>query len=117
MFFVFSVLSIRSCYFAYTKLSKPGISGEVRKLILNRHVLTLIVCFVCNFYILYNVDWIYSDNDDTSMKKTAAISAACFKFMYFTQGYLYFIIRLTEPAIREIMYNQIVWLLKILTCR
>jgi hypothetical protein len=44
-------LGIYSVYLAHKVLSKPGISGAARNLILKRHVITISIFFICNIYI------------------------------------------------------------------
>ena len=36
---------------AYFMLSKPGISGSVRSLILKRHTAAILVFFICDLYV------------------------------------------------------------------
>lgn len=43
--------AISSTYYAYNKLSKPGISGEIRSLVLKRHVVAVTAYIVCNSYV------------------------------------------------------------------
>ena len=45
------IVSIISSIFAYKKLSKPGISGEIRITILKRHILAIVLYLVLNVYI------------------------------------------------------------------
>ena len=44
-------ISVSSSIFAYKKLSKPGISGEIRTTILKRHILAIVLYLVLNLYI------------------------------------------------------------------
>lgn len=44
-------LGIYSVFLANKVLSKPGISGAARNLILKRHVTTISIFFICNIYI------------------------------------------------------------------
>lgn len=44
-------ISVASSIFAYKKLSKPGISGEIRTTILKRHILAIVLYLVFNLYI------------------------------------------------------------------
>lgn len=52
--------AIASTYYAYSKLSKPGISGEIRALVLKRHIIAVTAYIICNSYIF--VTAIYLSN-------------------------------------------------------
>ena len=53
LFYIFVYLiGLYSCYLAYKILSKPGISGSLRSLILKRHTAGIILFQVCNLYVL-----------------------------------------------------------------
>ena len=45
------MLAVFSTIFANIKLGKPGISEEVRSLVLKRHVAAILIYTVCNLYI------------------------------------------------------------------
>ena len=45
------IFAIYSTIFANIKLGKPGISEEVRSLVLKRHVAAILIYTVCNLYI------------------------------------------------------------------
>ena len=45
------IFAIYSTIFAHIKLGKPGISEEVRSLVLKRHVAAIFIYIVCNLYI------------------------------------------------------------------
>ena len=49
MIFYVGILAF-SIIYACVKLSKPGISSEVRKLVLVRHIITMLTFFLVNFY-------------------------------------------------------------------
>ena len=93
----FIVNSFCSLIFMWSKLSKPGISSEVRSLVLKRHVSTLFVCGICNLYIFSESMWL-TKNDMTGIYKTG-IWPATQKMLYYSQGYFYFLIRFSEPAL------------------
>jgi hypothetical protein len=50
-YLIFVVASTYSTVFAYSRLSQPGISVHVRKLILKRHILFIFTFMLCNFYL------------------------------------------------------------------
>ena len=51
-FIAFFFMGIFSSLFALNRLCKPGISREVRVLILKRHISYILAYFACNFYLL-----------------------------------------------------------------
>lgn len=58
-FIVFIFSAFYSVIFAYRKLSAPGISGQVRSLIMTRHFLSLLTFFVCNLYVMSCFTWLF----------------------------------------------------------
>ena len=52
---VFVISAILSAIYAIYKLRQPGISSEVRFVILRRHIITLIFFFVTNLYFIYSM--------------------------------------------------------------
>ena len=51
-FICFMIMGLFSSFWACSKLSKPGISREVRMLVLKRHVSYIICYFLCNLYLV-----------------------------------------------------------------
>lgn len=51
LFSLIVVFAIYTTIFAFIKLGKPGISEEVRSLVLKRHVTAIILYTICNLYI------------------------------------------------------------------
>jgi hypothetical protein len=51
-FIVFMIMGAFSSIFAFSRLCKPGVSIEVRQLILKRHVAFILFFFICNIYLL-----------------------------------------------------------------
>lgn len=45
------IFAIYSSFYAYIKLGKPGISVEIRTLVLKRHIIAIILYLVGNLYI------------------------------------------------------------------
>lgn len=101
--FIFFVSSYFSIFFvaisgtayAWRKLSKPGISGEIRSTILKRHIVAIILYLVFNFYVFASafsaVIMKNNDTDGTAWK-------FFLKFLFYSQGYVMPLMRCTEPA-------------------
>lgn len=51
-FLAFFFMGIGSSVFALNRLCKPGVSREVRILILKRHISYILAYFMCNVYLL-----------------------------------------------------------------
>lgn len=51
-FVIFILLACYSTVYAACKIMRPGISAQVRSLILKRHILTIVVYMITNIYIL-----------------------------------------------------------------
>ena len=58
-FCCFMIMGLFSSFWACRKLSKPGISREVRMLVLKRHVSYIICYFTCNLYLLIQAIQLY----------------------------------------------------------
>lgn len=96
------IVSISSTLFAYKKLSKPGISGEIRNCILKRHVLAIVLYLVLNFYIL--ISSVYDLNPDPiNSPKWAYV----FKILFFAQGIIMPLMRCTEQAFVVLIKKRI----------
>jgi hypothetical protein len=52
-FITYIFFGIYSCCFAFSRLSKPGVSKEVRSLITKRHISYIVFYFFCNLYLLF----------------------------------------------------------------
>ena len=52
IFLTFCIMGIFSSLFALNRLCKPGVSREVRILILKRHISYILAFFACNLYLL-----------------------------------------------------------------
>ena len=48
---VFVITFVTSVCYTCSKLSGPGMSKEVRGLVLNRHIATMVIYLVCNLYV------------------------------------------------------------------
>lgn len=55
-----------STYYAYHKLSKPGISGEIRTLVLKRHVVAVTAYIICNSYVFLTAIYLVNQSKDNS---------------------------------------------------
>lgn len=51
MFLMIYIIGFYSMFQAYFMLTKPGISGSVRNLILIRHTAGILVFFICDLYV------------------------------------------------------------------
>lgn len=99
------ILGLYSIYEAYRVLSKPGISGAARTLILRRHATGIIVFFVCNFYVYAFT--VYKCYDIPLDVKTTPIWQIVLKAVYLSQGIIGPIIRCNEEAFRTTVWETI----------
>ena len=51
MYAISILFAVYSSLYAYFKLKRPGISSEVRTLVLKRHVVAIILYNLCNLYV------------------------------------------------------------------
>jgi len=52
IFVGFFIAAVWSSLFSWRRLTLPGMSSEVRSLILKRHIASIAVYFICNLYVL-----------------------------------------------------------------
>ena len=55
----FWMIAIISIFYGLIKLCRPGISYEIRSIVLKRHILTICVYILCNIYFMLGVIFIY----------------------------------------------------------
>ncbi len=99
------LLGLYSIFEAYRVLSKPGISGAARTLILRRHATGILVFFVCNFYVYaFTIFKCYDINLDVT---TTPLWQIGLKAVYLSQGLIGPIIRCNEEAFRATVWSTI----------
>jgi len=73
----FLIAAVWSSLFSWKRLTLPGMSSEVRSLILKRHLASIAVYFICNLYVLassiYNIKHFKGTGVDTWWAKTLKI--------------------------------------------
>ena len=90
---------ITGLIFANQMLSKPGISANVRGLVLKRHAAGILIFISTNLYIMIFLIWVISINGDIP-NPTNSWWRIILKIFYFSEGVLSPLIRLNEPAFR-----------------
>ena len=96
-FICFMIMGLFSSFWACSKLSKPGISREVRMLVLKRHVSYIICYFLCNLYLLIQGIQLYEKNKLKKSIKTGETWINISEIAYFSQGLIIPAIRAVEP--------------------
>ena len=102
-FIGFLIAAIWSSIFSWKRLTLPGMSAEVRSLILKRHVTSIAVYFICNLYVL--VSSVYSIAD-YSFPGTNVWWAKLLKLLFCSQGYIMPAFRCIEPAFLSVIKRQ-----------
>jgi len=102
-FLGFFIAAIWSSIFSWRRLTMPGMSNEVRSLILKRHVASIFVYFLCNLYVLasaiYNIThFCYDPNKLDCKEGIDTWWAKTLKILYCSQGYIMPGLRMLEPA-------------------
>lgn len=112
-FLGFLIAAIWSSIFSWKRLTLPGMSAEVRSLILKRHVASIAVYFICNLYVLvsscYNIASYTFPGIDTWWAKLL-------KLLFCSQGYIMPALRCIEPAFLSVIKRQIRDLRGFITC-
>lgn len=99
------IISYASIIYAFKKLCKPGISKESQRLVLLRHVLSIIGFTLTQIYpmlgyvYMASPTWYFSDKQDRL--------ATVFKVLWQTQGIYLSLIRTSEPFFFEVVFNNI----------
>jgi hypothetical protein len=106
------VISVLSTVFAWRKLSKPGISAEIRSCIFYRHILAIVLYLVLNFYIYISSIVAFSKNADP---KAYAKWSFAFKILFYLQGFAMPLMRCTEKAFIVLIKRRIKQNLYVLT--
>ena len=93
---IFLVTGVGSSIFAFSFLNKPGISREIRSLVLKRHISSIVFFFVADQYVILSCLMVvmypsFSAQNDYWWTKTL-------KVIFYTQGYFMPFIRCQEPA-------------------
>jgi hypothetical protein len=95
-YFVFCMAGVTSSIFAYKFFSRPGMSREVKSLVLKRHISCIVFFFVMNQYVMIscvqNLAFPKFDVNNTYWWTCGL------KIMFYMQGYFMPFIRCTEPA-------------------
>ena len=103
MFSIFIIAFLVSTIYTCGKLRGPGMSKQVRGLVLNRHVATMIVYAVCNIYI-YIVPFCMVIPDWRQYLMTSnQWYIKMFKILFAAQGFLIPMMRLSEPYFFKIL--------------
>ena len=95
---MYLILTLFSIVYACVKLNQPGISREVRKLVLIRHVVTMVTFVLVNSYVIFGCMICLLPKYrtiNTPEMNSATISGM--KIIYQGQGLVLPITRITEP--------------------
>ena len=108
--FVFTVSAVISAIYAGIKLRSPGISSEVRFVILRRHIITLAFFLITNLYFLNSMvaylRFGYRDMQERNKEAMTNRIVYVFKILYQAQGLILPFIRLSEPYFFRIVYRE-----------
>ena len=102
-FCLFLILAAYSTIYAGCKLMRPGISTQVRSLILKRHLLCIFLFLICNVY-LFIVAIVYATNINYNPSTSTAFTwQKVLKILYYSQGYFMPLMRCTEEAFVDVI--------------
>ena len=93
---IFCIAGVTSSILAFKFFSRPGMSREVKSLVLKRHISCIVFFFVMNQYVMIScVQNLAYPNFDVNNTYWWTIML---KLMFYMQGYFMPFIRCTEPA-------------------
>jgi len=96
VFVIFLFAGVISIFFGIRMVSKPGVSIEVRKLILSRHIGYILTYSTCNMFIaIRNFYYIFSIDADSFNNQWYVV---VFGVLFYSQGIAIVILRCFEPA-------------------
>ena len=101
-FLVFVVSVVYTC----KKLSGPGMSKEVRNLVLKRHILTTVLYIVCNCYLFATFFILAMPAWTSSEKELDTWYTRALKLIFVSQGFFIPLARLSEPYFYEIVGHK-----------
>lgn len=104
---VLSILTfIISVIYTFRKLSGPSMSKQVRNLVLKRHVVTMLVYFLCNIYVFVSFFLVVIKKWNNSGDISDAWYVLVFKILFASQGLLIPLMRLSEPFFYRIVLQK-----------
>ena len=90
------IMGLFSSFWACGKLTKPGVSREVRMLVLKRHISYIGAYFFCNIYLIIQAAQTYNFRNGTDvLEGTWWINVS--EILYFLQGVIIPALRVVEP--------------------
>ena len=103
-----------SVVYTCQKLSGPGFSKEVRRLILKRHILTSLFYLISNAYVFLSITYM-TFADQAKLYNFVAITDNALlntlKILFAAQGFMIPILRLSEPYFYQILVKKFrMWL-------
>lgn len=109
---LFIIMGLYSCVYAYRRLTKPGMSEEIRKIFIRKHISYVSVYIIIwtfslssTYYDLY-LSSINSENSESKLNILLIIRTAKL-FSCLLSGFILSIIRAREPYFKFLIYKQI----------
>ena len=96
VFIIFATAGVISTFTAFQMVRKPGVSIEVRKLILSRHVGYTVLYLICNLFIaIRNFYFVFNINPDSFNNQWYVVVLGV---LFYCQGILVALLRAFEPT-------------------
>ena len=96
-----------SIIYTWKKLSGPGMSKQVRNLVLIRHILTSVLYFLFNIYIFASPILVLAGNTDFTDYELDVWWTRLLKILFASQGFVIPLSRLSEPYFFEILGRKL----------
>ena len=103
---IYLVTALASIVYAYRKLRRPGISGEVRDLVFRRHVVQIVV-FIFSyayFFVSATIDWWKKGNEQFDIHN---FFLSVLKVNFALQGLYLPLSRVAEPAFYKLIKKRL----------
>lgn len=97
-----------SIYYAILRLTKPGISGSERSLVLYRHAIGILIFLLTNFYVICGCFYeAFNFNMPSQIPSETPAWVKFLKALFLSEGLISPLVRLFEPAFRKSAANQL----------
>jgi hypothetical protein len=113
---VYVIMAFTSVFYAAKKLCKPGISKESQKLVLIRHVVSILGFLVAQLYIGLIFVYMLVEAESKNTLPYNSMFTKTTKLLFLTQGIYLPLLRIAEPFFFAVFKRNVRYLFSIIFC-